>query len=155
MLGKKPTTSSINPTWRRTRAWWILSLYLPLLIVPWTLTCIMNFRPISAPCYINQAGYRTARDFEVNEGWQVAINVMNAVAAVLTIPVTSLLLAEAAVVWLQRGKRGSAPLPLAQFYDLADRAWTDVSVISKEAFRGGKGQHELAGRNWFLLLAAT
>ena len=151
---EKDTNTAFEPTWRRTRALWILSLYLPLLILPWTLTCIMTYRPVSAPSYFDHAGQRTARDFKINEGWQVAISVMNAIAAVLTIPVTSLLLAEAAVLWLQRGKHNVSAVSLAQFYDLADRAWTDARVLANEVFRRGKREGEIAGRNWFLLVAA-
>ena len=93
----KPDSSLLEPNergdfprlQRRTRVWWILALYLPLLVIPWALTCIMNYRPLTAFRYIEHTGWIRSVDFQSNERWQDAIDVMNAIAALLTIPVTS------------------------------------------------------------------
>lgn len=150
-----PVTALFDPPKRRVRILFILIFYLPLLIVPWTLLCIMRYRPLSATIYVDNTGKNTPHDFQINERWQTAINVMNAIAAVLTVPVTSLLLAEAAVVWLQQGdaSKPKPPVSLAHFFDLADRGWTDIGVLRRELTRSGN-TNDVAGRNWFLLCAA-
>ena len=147
---EKHATPSFPSAGYRWRVWWVLAFYLPLLILPWVLTCIMSYRPLSAPSYINHAGLLTPGDFDKHERWQAAVNVMNVVAAVLTVPVTSLLLAEAASAWLQRREGQTSPVPLAHFYDLADRGWTDVATVTRELLHRAKARR----RNWFLLGAA-
>lgn len=121
--------ATFDPFRRRTRVWGILAFYIPLLVVPWTLTCVMAYRPLMAARYIDHTGWILPKTFDTNEAWQDAISVMNSVAAVLTIPVTSLILAEASVIWLQRDSVGQNPISLAHFFDIADRGWTDVEII--------------------------
>jgi hypothetical protein len=149
-------TSAFDAPKQRTRVWYILAFYLPLSIVPWTVICVTKYHPVNAPNYIDPTGQLTPRDFQINENIQAAMNVMNTIAAVLTIPVTSLLLAEAAVVWLQRGDVEKGPVSLDQFFDLADRGWTDVAIVWQsfsKHFREPDPKH-FAGTNRFLLAAS-
>lgn len=142
-------TTSFDPLRRRTRVWWLLALYLPLLVLPWVLTCIMSYRPLTAPRYIDPTGHIRPRDFDLNEGWQVAINVMNSITAVLTIPVTSLIIAEASVVYLQRDGGRESPVPLAHFFDIADRGWTDIPTVWRSL------PHENSSINAFIVKSAA
>lgn len=122
---------TFDPPRRRTRVWWILAFYIPLQVLPWTLTCMMRYRPLMVPTYIDPTGGITTKDFENHEAWQVAVSVMNSIAAVLTAPVTSLILAEASVIWLQRESNPKREISLAQFFDIADRGWTDFRTVWK------------------------
>jgi hypothetical protein len=40
----------------RYRALWLLALYVPLLVVPWVLTCVLNYHPVDRPVYHDQSG---------------------------------------------------------------------------------------------------
>lgn len=132
---EKSIITSFDPPRRRTRVWWILAFYIPLLVLPWTCTCIMNYRPLIASFYVDKTGWNTPRTFDINERFQLAINVMNAIAAVLTLPVTSVMLAEASIVWMQREDGHRLRLSLAQFFDVADRAWMDIRTVWSEIGR--------------------
>lgn len=149
---EKTAPQTFDPPCRRTRVWWILAFYIPLQVLPWVLTCIMRYRPLMAPTYIDPTGGITTKDFEHHEAWQVIVSVMNTIAAVLTVPVTSLILAEASVVWLQRESNSKKHISLAQFFDIADRGWTDVGTVWRETADPANGYIFRAGI--FTLLCA-
>jgi hypothetical protein len=46
-----------------------LAIYVPLVIIPWVLTCILDIRPISLPSYMNEAGQYTPGDMNVSLRW--------------------------------------------------------------------------------------
>lgn len=60
--------------------------------------------------------------------WMAAVNVLNTIASVITIPVLSCLVAQAAVVYCQRRKKGQA-INLRQALVLADRGWLDPAAL--------------------------
>lgn len=114
----------------RKRALYLLLFYLPLLTLPWILTCIMMFRPIMKPSYINQVGKYSLRDIWHMERWLTATKIMDGVASVLAIPVVSALLAQGAVVYTQRRKAsGRKELNLEQTFALANKGWSDIPII--------------------------
>ena len=122
------------PLRRRKKVLWILALHLPLQIIPWVLTCILNYRPLSVSTYVGQVGQYTPADFTLNKRWQTAIRVFNTISAVLTIPVTSLILGQAAVIYSHR-RSNSSNLTLKQLCQLADKGWADPTVVLPEIFK--------------------
>lgn len=100
--------------------------YIALLVVPWALECTIAKQP-SFIVHLDQ-DYRSR--YQVQHGWLIAINVLNALAAVLSLPILSALLARAAVVFAQRRKPGQT-LTLRQLFALADRDWYNfLKVLS-------------------------
>ncbi|KAL3463478.1 hypothetical protein BJX64DRAFT_116180 [Aspergillus heterothallicus] len=146
----------------RTRAIWLLVIYLPVLIVPWVLTSIMMFRPIMKPAYVNQVGKYSPRDIWHMERWRTAVNILNGVASVLAVPTVSALLGYGAVIYTQLRKstkddhhdgneqeckeggekmrKTAKGLNLGQMFALADKGWSDIGVLQKALFSGGEGK---------------
>lgn len=106
--------------------------YIALLIVPWVLTC----KIASQPSWIIQV-WRWDTRYNFQYGWLIAINVLNSLATVLSLPILSALLARAAVVFSQRRKPGQT-LSLRQLFALADRDWYNffrvLSPVASSAF---------------------
>ena len=74
---------------------------------------------------------------------------MNSVTGLVTVPIISSILAQAAIVYTQRHKAGQT-LNLRQTFALADRGWSDISILLS-AFR----PHEGRGiRSKFLFVAS-
>lgn len=97
--------------------------YVALLIVPWALTC----RIATQPAFIIHVYSRGGR-YYVQYGWVIAIKVLNSLAAVLSLPILSALLARAAVVFSQR-RRPAQTLNVRQLFALADRDWYNLSNV--------------------------
>jgi hypothetical protein len=70
------------------------------------------------------------KDYQQQRGWARAIPIMNAFAAILSIPVTSTVLAQAAVVFAQR-RTPDQQLSVRHLFSLADRAWLDWGMLHK------------------------
>lgn len=97
--------------------------YIALLIVPWALTCHIS----TQPSFIIQV-YRWKTRHYIQYGWVIAINVLNSLAVVLSLPILSALLARAAVVFSQRRRPGQT-LSVRQLFALADRDWYNLSKV--------------------------
>ena len=134
--------------YRRT-ALWLLLCYVPFLILPWILVNIMVDRPPNLPSYYNQRGeygYWTVLGMVF---WLVFVRVLNSIASVLVVPITSALLAQGAVVYTQR-RKAEQKLNLAQTFALSDRGWADIPIlwgVYRERGNGGNGSK-------YLMLAA-
>lgn len=116
------------PLWRyRKRTVVLLILYVPLLIIPWALTCVLAVRPVSRDSYFTQMGIGRA-DVSSIHNWATTVRTLNSMATVATIPVISALLTQAAVVYSQRRKRDQK-LNMGQVFTLADKRWTDVTIL--------------------------
>jgi hypothetical protein len=141
------------PLKHRPRAFWLLALYIPLITLPWVLTCILAQRPINATSYINHKGFSDA-DIRSFRNWKNSVDVLNSIAGLVTIPFLSALLAQAAVVFCQRTHPGQF-LGLQDLFALADRSWTNIAALWRCVFsQPGKG---VSGTKWagsFLLPAA-
>ncbi|KAI7281950.1 hypothetical protein KC343_g945 [Hortaea werneckii] len=125
----KQTTSTVPPDLRyRKRYAAILLFYLPILILPWAFTCVLSVRPISHPSYYNQRGEFGGWIYVELLSWMAAVNVLNTIASVITIPALSCLVAQAAVVYCQRRKKAQA-INLRQTLVLADRGWLDPAAL--------------------------
>ena len=136
----------VMPTMRyRWRAVYLLLFYVPLLVIPWILTCVLTVRPINVRSYINQASGLSLKEIRAIELWVDAVQVLNSIATVVTIPIMSTLLAQAAVVYSQRRRAGQR-LSISQTFALADRGWSDIIFL----FGSGKANASSA----FLWFAA-
>lgn len=161
MTGSKRVDTFLNnredkrsfPLKHRSRGFWLLALYVPFLIVPWVITCILAQRPISSSSYVYHKGFS---DSEVNtlRRWKNAVDVLNSIAALLTIPFLSALLAQATVVFCQR-THSQQFLSLHDVFALADRGWTNLPALWKAIWSRPNGS--TSGTKWagtFLLPAA-
>jgi hypothetical protein len=121
------STRKLRAVRYRTRALWLLAIYFPLLVVPWVLTCILSRQPVTARSYVNQQGFSKA---EINsiQNWKRAVDVLSSIAGLVTIPITSALLAQGAVVFSQR-QRSEEFLSLPDLFALVDRGWTSLDVL--------------------------
>jgi len=107
---------------------WLLTIYIPLLIIPWVLICVAVYRPINLPSYQNQAGWYSPAQIDANYNWQRAIRVANSVLSLITVPVTSAILAQSAVIYSQR-RKDSTQLSFIQLLALVNRGWADVVTM--------------------------
>ena len=113
---------------RKYRVWcWLFILYIPLIVVPWVLTVILNYKPLQLASYTDPNPHPQS-SFDYDDGALVAIRVLNSVAALLTVPITSFILACGAVLYAQRRRR-TQHLSLQQTFALADRGWGDLRNI--------------------------
>jgi hypothetical protein len=122
----------IKPLRRQWPAFLLSVVYVTLLLTAWVLTCLLsNSIKLGPVQYIDQvnADYPDWNFWTPGqvESIYAAIQVMNAVVALLTIPTLSSLLASGAVVFSQRNNKRS--LSLHQVFALADRNWNDIRVI--------------------------
>ena len=131
----RPTTypqihrkSSEPPLRYRKTPLWLLVLYLATLIVPWVLTCILDKRPLTASTYHDQRGRVDVSGYL--SFWRVLafVYALRAISGILTIPVTSVILAHAAVRYAQRC-HPDQKLNMRQLFALADRGWADISIL--------------------------
>lgn len=138
----------------RMRTLWLLAIYVPLVIIPWVLTCVLARRPINAPSYIKQQGF-SATEVKNLRNWKTAVDVLNSIVALITIPLLSALLAQAAVVFCQRRHAGQF-LSLRDMFALADRGWTNPTELWRSMRLSWK-QNEMRTKTSgpFLLLAAA
>jgi hypothetical protein len=116
-----------EPLKYRKRAIILLVVYIPLILVPWILTCVIAVHPLHASTYFDQEGI-PLKDVERMRNWATAINVLMSIASLITIPIISALLAQAAVVFTQRRSSEQA-LNIKHLFSLADRGWTDIPIL--------------------------
>jgi hypothetical protein len=138
----------VRPLQYRTRALWLLGIYILLILIPWVLTCVLAHRPINSSSYIRQQGFLDHDVLNIRK-WKITLGVLNSITGLITskqktyqtllvthansanyhlVPVLSALLAQAAVVFCQRQKPDEF-LSLIDMFALADRGWTSVPLI--------------------------
>ena len=111
------------------RAILLLVLYVPLITVPWVLTCILSRRPIGVSTYYFQRGF-TDTQMRRFENWTTAINVLNSISGLITVPILSALVAQAAAVYSE-SHLSRKDFRLEHLVALADRVWTNPAVLGK------------------------
>ena len=121
----------------RTKSTWIVACYSILLLLPWSLTVAINYRSIGGASYFDQAGRYARSQFDRNFPIIGLINIVNAIAALVTIPVIDAVLSQAAIAFTQR-TNSHRTLRLGQTLALADRRWKGLSPWY-EAFRFRNG----------------
>jgi len=135
----------------RPKVLYILLIYIPLLLAPWILTCVLANAPFGYSSYLKQRGQISPDVLATAHAWMVVVRMLNSIAAVVTIPVLSAILAQAAVVYTQR-RSLQQNLSMRQTLALADRSWQDWILLGKTGLgmsTVGRGASSL-----FLWLAA-
>lgn len=128
---------------------WIVIFYLPLLVIPWVVTCVLDIKPVTraGSSYVAVRGDYTPSDLSAVDQWMRAISVLNAAAAVLTVPVVSAVLGHATVVFIQR-RRSAQSLNAWDMLSLADARWLRLD-------RGRMRKTWLAMAGFSLMLVST
>lgn len=123
-LSVPPESKSVEKRSLRRRWTWafLFLIYIPILIVPWVLTCILNSRPLLLANYTDP---NPQASFDHNQSVLIIIRMLNITAALMTIPVLSSLLAYGAVAYAKR-RSEAHKLSLQQTFALADRAWGNI-----------------------------
>lgn len=121
----------------------LLIVYIPLITVPWALTCVMSKRPLGASSYHIQRGF-IDKEMRRIENWTRAINVLNSISSLVTIPILSALVAQAAVVYSERHETRQ-DFRLKHLVALADRGWTNPFILGKTWV--WKGRESIRVRN--------
>ncbi|KAJ4985530.1 hypothetical protein SVAN01_09001 [Stagonosporopsis vannaccii] len=116
------------------RAFLLLFFYIPLVVIPWIITMIMVYRPLTRPSWVRVQGF-WQKDYKIMRGWATAIPIMNAFAAIIAITVTSAVVAQAAVVFAQRRHSGQQ-LNVKHLLGLADRVWIDLGALPHNVAQG-------------------
>ncbi|KAJ5172624.1 hypothetical protein N7492_005217 [Penicillium capsulatum] len=125
---------------------WLVAFYSTLVLFSWTVVCLLNYRPVTAASYQKYPNNRSPNPqapswigpissqpmrakYDSNERWYKAVQVIQSIVGLLTIPITSAVCSSAVVVYLQWCKSSSKPtITLRQFMVLADKGWTDLSI---------------------------
>lgn len=141
--------------------------YITVTAGAWGLMCVIIQRPINGSTYgleLNSTNYLYGSKpqfghhpyqnlFITNERYLKTVRILQSGVSVLTIPLTSAVCSRAAVVFAQRRLSqgtGRGRITLRQTMALADKGWTDPSIIAKLLF----GKWRQYGSQ-FLLLALT
>lgn len=122
------TEPLLPPLRYHRRTIYLLLFYIPLLVIPWVLTCVLAKRPLNAPSYINQSRGLSLNEIVSTRSELAAVQVLNAIGGVVTIPVLSAIPAQAAVVYSQR-RKAKQSLSITETFALADRGWLDIPIL--------------------------
>lgn len=104
----------------------ILCIYLSVALAGWVLICLLSRRPISFQSYYSQSGEFTLEQYGINDRWRRASALLQNITATLTLPVTTAIISQAAVVYVYRNPN----LSLRQTLALADKGWSDLAILS-------------------------
>lgn len=107
-------------------------VYLSLLIVPCMLTCIIALNPHVLVKYDRNYSYEAARAYSLNYTILTAIDILNTLALVLSLPLLSFLLSRAAIGFTQRQDE-KQKLTVRQLFGLADQGWWNPFLIFRRA----------------------
>ncbi|KAL2811415.1 hypothetical protein BJX63DRAFT_444099 [Aspergillus granulosus] len=131
---KEQTELLLHP--RSIYALLLALFYAALVLAPWVIICLIADRPITTDRYGAFTGgngtyfYRaedTQSPYRKNERWYHAARIIQAIAGVLTLPLTSAICASAAVIFMQRQQS----LTMPQLMTLADNGWMDLSTYRR------------------------
>ncbi|KAL2851142.1 hypothetical protein BJY01DRAFT_209270 [Aspergillus pseudoustus] len=132
---KEPATMELHP--RSYYALFLAVFYAALVLAPWVIICLLTDRPIGGDRYgartgdNDNYGYYDSQEtqlvYERSERWFRAARVIQAIASVLTLPLTSAICASAAVIFMQRQEGLTVP----QLMSLADRGWLDWATYGR------------------------
>lgn len=102
----------------------LLCLYLPLLMIPWILNCVLDVKPLTwyGTNYASNQGEYTPDSIAWIPRWTRGANILESIAAALAVPVVSGVLKHAAVASVQR-TRDTQKLNARELLALADGCW--------------------------------
>jgi hypothetical protein len=129
----------------------LVLLYGAAALYAWATICILTHRPIGQNTYtpeweiydflIDQRKYTVPENLDLffgrSERYLRAARVVQAVVSILTIPLTTAVCSQAAVVYVQK-KRGINRPTLRQSMALGDKGWADLEILRKLFFGGWK-----------------
>lgn len=101
----------------------ILTLYLPLLIIPWIIVCILDVKPLTwyGTSY-QTSGLYTTNDIAWVPRWVRASNILACFSSALAFPVVTTVLGHASVAFVQNVRRGQK-VNARELLALADGCW--------------------------------
>ncbi|KAJ5610595.1 hypothetical protein N7510_007314 [Penicillium lagena] len=146
----KQTKPSV-PLQRTVYPVFLVLLYSGAALYAWVVICILTHRPIGGVGYgLDQLNSTLANPhleftvpeylnkfFNKSERYLRAARVVQSLVSVVTIPLTSAVCSQAAVVYVQRKRWRNGPT-LRQSMALADKGWTNIDVIIKLLLGGWK-----------------
>ncbi|KAJ5190287.1 uncharacterized protein N7498_009272 [Penicillium cinerascens] len=129
----------------------LVLLYSGAALYAWVIICILTHRPIGGISYgpdqLNRTLTHSPTDiiepqylnkiFDKSERYLRAARVVQSLVSVVTIPLTSAVCSQAAVVYIQRKRWRNGPT-LRQSMALADKGWSDIDLIRKLILGGWK-----------------
>lgn len=140
---------------------WLVLFYAALALFSWILICKLTNHPITTNHYgvwfWNDGGdyYKDAAalqaKYQQNERWYKAAQVIQSIASVLTIPLTSTVCSSAAVIYLQQSTGRTPSFTLRQMITLADKGWTDIGTY-RQLVMGHWSRYSSALLIWAILL---
>lgn len=132
--GPSPETQPIFSTklHRSSYIFILTAIYSSLALFSWIVICILDHRPITAAQYgYYGPGFQgSPSDYAANEKWYKTARVIQSIVVVSTIPLTSAVCSNAAVIFLQHNGI-AVNLTLRQLLVLADRGWTNPITYFK------------------------
>lgn len=104
----------------------ILALYLPLLIIPWVIICILDVKPLTwQGTSYNISGWYTPDDIAWVPRWVRASNILACVSSALAFPVVTTVLSHVSVAIVQNVRAGQR-LNARDLLALADGCWMRI-----------------------------
>lgn len=102
----------------------LICFYIPLLIIPWVLICILDVKPLTwyGTNYASNQGEYTPDTIEWVPRWTRGTNILESIAAALAVPLVSSVLKHSAVALAQR-TRDTQKLNARELLALADECW--------------------------------
>lgn len=128
------------------RAFFLIAFYISIILIPWIITAILSYHPFTKSSWTYAPGI-SYKDYKLMQRWARAIPILNAVAAILAIPIISSIIAQAAVVFAQRRHPGQQ-LSVRQLFKLADRSWGNLGTLHKMLWWNEPGHARV---NWFFI----
>lgn len=154
---------------------YLVLFYAILVLFAWVTTCILTFRPVTINRYgVSKQDYHLNENltldgpggpgeerkchvhnaFNQNQNWYKTAQVIQSIVGVLTIPLTSTICSNAAVVYLQHSSGFRPPnLTLRQMSVLADKGWSDIWIFFK-LFIGTRNRYISSFLLWAIFLHA-
>lgn len=108
----------------------LLVLYLPLLIIPWVIVCVLDVKPLVLYGKSYQStGWYTPTDIAWVPRWVRASNILACFSAALAFPLVTAVMAHASVAFVQNTKRpgSQSAVNARQLLSLADGCWVRVA----------------------------
>ncbi|KAF3031518.1 hypothetical protein E8E12_000544 [Didymella heteroderae] len=127
-------------------AFFLIAFYVAIILTSWIVTARLSFRPLTKPSWTYAPGI-SYKDYKLMQAWARAIPILNAVAAVLAVPIISSVIAQATVVFAQKRHPGQQ-MSVRQLFTLADRSWGNLGTVLKALWWDEPGHARV---NWYLI----
>lgn len=109
----------------------LLVLYLPLLLIPWVLVCVLDVKPLvlygGAASYAQTGGWYTPTDLAWVPRWVRASNILACASSAFAFPLVTAVMSHASVAFVQRKGGPQQRVTARQLLSLADGCWVRVA----------------------------